>query len=66
MRSPASNLLKVGLDGHLIGESQYQISPTAIVIHGAIHAAREDAKCLLHSHTTAAGLLPPTKTNCSQ
>lgn len=62
----ASSLVKVGLDGNLVEESAYQVNPAGFVIHGAIHAAREDAHCVLHTHTKAgcavaaqrAGLLP--------
>jgi ribulose-5-phosphate 4-epimerase/fuculose-1-phosphate aldolase len=47
----ASSLVKVGLDGMKVMESPYQINPAGFVIHSAIHAAREDAKCVLHTHT---------------
>jgi ribulose-5-phosphate 4-epimerase/fuculose-1-phosphate aldolase len=62
----ASNLVKVDLDGNLVESSPYQVNPAGFVIHGAIHAAREDARCVLHTHTRAGcavaaqhhGLLP--------
>lgn len=47
----ASSLLKVDLEGRKIMPSPYEINPAGFVIHGAIHAAREDAKCVLHTHT---------------
>jgi ribulose-5-phosphate 4-epimerase/fuculose-1-phosphate aldolase len=47
----ASSLLKVDLEGKKIMENPYEINPAGFVIHSAIHAAREDAKCVLHTHT---------------
>jgi len=62
----ASNLVKIGLDGELVEPSEYQVNPAGFVIHGAIHEARPDAQCVLHTHTKAGcavaaqehGLLP--------
>ena len=47
----ASSLVKVNLDGAKVMASPYEINPAGFVIHSAIHAAREDAKCVLHTHT---------------
>ena len=47
----ASSLVKVNLDGAKVMTSPYEINPAGFVIHSAIHAAREDAKCVLHAHT---------------
>src|SRR5207237_130805 len=47
----ASSLVKVDLEGRKVSESSYEINPAGFVIHSAIHAAREDAKCILHTHT---------------
>ena len=47
----ASSLVKVDLEGRKVTESPYEINPAGFVIHSAIHAAREDAKCVLHTHT---------------
>ncbi len=49
----ASNLVKIDLDGNLIGPSEWPINRAGFVIHSAIHAAREDAHCIMHTHTTA-------------
>ncbi len=49
----ASNLVKVDLDGHIIGTSDWPINPAGITFHGAIHAASDDAHCVMHLHTTA-------------
>jgi ribulose-5-phosphate 4-epimerase/fuculose-1-phosphate aldolase len=47
----ASSLVKIDLDGNKVMESGYDINPAGFVIHSAIHAAREDALCVLHVHT---------------
>ncbi|HQR38140.1 MAG TPA: class II aldolase/adducin family protein [Blastocatellia bacterium] len=62
----ASSLVKVGLDGNPVGETPYPVNPAGFVIHSAVHAAREDALCVMHLHTEAGiavsaqteGLLP--------
>jgi ribulose-5-phosphate 4-epimerase/fuculose-1-phosphate aldolase len=47
----ASSLVKVDLQGATIGDSPYPVNPAGFVIHSAIHAAREDARCVLHVHS---------------
>ncbi|MFJ3450252.1 class II aldolase/adducin family protein [Pseudomonas sichuanensis] len=62
----ASNLVKIDLHGHAVEPSPYPVNPAGFVIHSAIHGAREDAQCVLHTHTRAGcavaalecGLLP--------
>ncbi len=62
----ASSLVIVGLDGQLTTDGPWKVNPAGFVIHSAIHAAREDALCVLHTHTKAGcavaaqahGLLP--------
>lgn len=62
----ASSLVKVDLDGKQVDDSPYPINPAGFTIHSAIHAAREDALCVMHTHTVngvavsaqEAGLLP--------
>ncbi len=62
----ASSLVKVDLDGNIVQDTDHVINPAGFVIHSAIHAARPDAKCVLHTHTVAGmavstlkvGLLP--------
>jgi ribulose-5-phosphate 4-epimerase/fuculose-1-phosphate aldolase len=62
----ASSLVKVDLEGEKVMESPHDINPAGYTIHSAIHAAREDAKCVLHVHSVngvavsaqAGGLLP--------
>jgi ribulose-5-phosphate 4-epimerase/fuculose-1-phosphate aldolase len=65
----ASSLVKIDLDGNKVDEDEEEINYAGYVIHSAIHAAREDAGCVLHTHTTAGmavsaqadGLLPLTQ-----
>ena len=47
----ASSLVKVDLEGRKVVDSPYDINPAGFVIHSAIHAAREDAQCILHVHS---------------
>ncbi|HAG96355.1 MAG: class II aldolase [Pseudomonadales bacterium] len=47
----ASSLVKVDLHGNKVMDSEYDINPAGFTIHSAIHAAREDAKCVLHIHS---------------
>src|SRR5580700_9607202 len=49
----ASNLVKIDLHGQKVMESPFDINPAGFVIHSAIHAAREDAACVMHLHTPA-------------
>jgi len=62
----ASTLVKVDLAGEIVQETQHIINPAGFTIHSAVHAARDDAACVLHTHTRsgvavsaqADGLLP--------
>lgn len=62
----ASSLVKVDLDGAIVSPTNYFVNAAGFTIHSAIHAAREDAKCVIHLHTDAGvgvsaqkeGLLP--------
>jgi ribulose-5-phosphate 4-epimerase/fuculose-1-phosphate aldolase len=56
----ASNLVKIDTDGNKIGDSPHPVNPAGFVIHSAIHAARDDAHCVLHTHSTA-GIAVATK-----
>jgi len=47
----ASSLVKVDLAGEKVTRSSYDINPAGFTIHSAIHAAREDAQCVLHLHS---------------
>lgn len=63
----ASNLVKIDIDGQVIDDpSGLGINPAGFTIHSAVHMARHDAGCVLHTHTEAGvavscqadGLLP--------
>lgn len=62
----ASSLVKIDAEGNKLEESPWPVNPAGFVIHSAVHAAREDAVCVIHTHTPAAvavsaqrdGLLP--------
>lgn len=49
----ASSLHKIDLDGNLIerGDPSYGVNTAGYVIHSAVHAARSDIACVLHTHT---------------
>lgn len=62
----ASSLLRVDAQGNQLTESPFTVNRAGFVIHSAIHAARTDIQCVLHTHTRAGvgisaqqnGLLP--------
>jgi ribulose-5-phosphate 4-epimerase/fuculose-1-phosphate aldolase len=62
----ASSLVKVDQNCQKISVSDFPVNPAGFVIHSCIHAAREDAGCVLHTHSRAgvavsaqkAGVLP--------
>jgi len=47
----ASSLVKINLDGEIVSPSPYFVNPAGFTIHSAVHAAREDALCVIHLHT---------------
>jgi ribulose-5-phosphate 4-epimerase/fuculose-1-phosphate aldolase len=47
----ASSLVKIDLNGEKVSDSPYFINPAGFTIHSAVHAAREDALCVMHLHT---------------
>lgn len=47
----ASSLVKIDLQGNKLDDNPHPINPAGFVIHSAIHAAREDARCVLHVHS---------------
>ena len=62
----ASSLVKVDQQCNKLIDSPYPVNPAGFVIHSAVHEARENAGCVLHTHTRAgvavsaqkAGILP--------
>ena len=45
------NLVKVDVQGRVIDGSNAPVNPSGFAIHGAVHAARPDAVCVMHLHT---------------
>ncbi len=66
----ASSLVKIDLQGQVVGSAAYPVNPAGFTIHSAIHEVRHDAFCVMHLHTldgTAVathpqGLLPLNQT----
>ncbi len=68
----ASNLVKIGAEGNIVWkpDTDYGINRSGFVIHGAIHKARPEVRCVIHTHTRAGmavaamkcGLLPLNQT----
>ena len=62
----ASSLVKIDQNCNKLSESPFPVNPAGFTIHSCIHAVREDAGCVLHTHTRAgvavsaqkAGVLP--------
>jgi ribulose-5-phosphate 4-epimerase/fuculose-1-phosphate aldolase len=62
----ASSLVEVDAQGEPRQETSWPVNPAGFVIHSAVHTARPDAVCVMHTHTLAGmtvaaqtgGLLP--------
>lgn len=49
----ASSLVKIDREGNKIDDTPFPVNRAGFVIHSAIHDAREDVQCVLHTHTRA-------------
>jgi len=49
----ASSLIRVDQDCNKLSDSAFPVNPAGFVIHSAIHEVREDAGCVLHTHSRA-------------
>ncbi|RZS84880.1 class II aldolase/adducin family protein [Pigmentiphaga kullae] len=68
----ASSLIKIDLDGNVVddGGQDYGVNHAGFVIHSAVHRARPQVDCVIHTHTPAGmaisalecGLLPLSQT----
>jgi ribulose-5-phosphate 4-epimerase/fuculose-1-phosphate aldolase len=62
----ASSLVRVDATGAKLDDSPFEVNPAGFVIHSAVHGARPDVGCVLHTHTVngiavsaqAGGVLP--------
>ncbi len=67
----ASSLVKIDVDGNKIEPSPYPVNPAGFTIHSAVHETRDDAGCVMHTHSIngmavsaqADGLLPLTQSS---
>jgi ribulose-5-phosphate 4-epimerase/fuculose-1-phosphate aldolase len=68
----ASCLIRIDLDGKvLFNDTEFDVNQAGYVIHSAIHGARHDVDCIIHTHTLAGmavsamktGLLPIAQTS---
>ena len=49
----ASSLVKIDLEGNIVDPGPWPVNRAGFVIHSAIHEARADAHCIIHTHTNA-------------
>jgi ribulose-5-phosphate 4-epimerase/fuculose-1-phosphate aldolase len=47
------NLVRIDVTGQVRDGSSHKVNAAGFVIHSALHAARQDAHCIMHVHTTA-------------
>lgn len=57
----ASSLIKVDMSCNKLSESPFPVNPAGFTIHSAVHAVREDAGCVLHTHTRAGAAVSAQK-----
>jgi len=68
----ASNLVKIDIDGNIVDGSPYPVNKAGYYIHSAIHTARPDLQCVIHSHdidcqavaSIEGGFIPLTQESC--
>jgi adducin len=58
----ASNLVKIDIEGNKIDGSPFPVNTAGYVIHSAVHAARKDVQCVVHTHSPNAVALAATQT----
>lgn len=66
------NLILVDHEGNILSETSYGINPAGLVVHSAVHQARQDLNAVVHLHTNAGmaisalqdGLMPLTQHAC--
>ncbi|WP_159693553.1 class II aldolase/adducin family protein [Cognatazoarcus halotolerans] len=60
-----ANLLKVDLEGNKVEPSPYDANPAGFALHSAIHGAREDIHCVIHTHTNPVSAVAQKKAGFS-
>lgn len=66
------NLVKIDIEGNKLDDNPWPINAAGYTIHSAIHAARPDLQCVLHTHSQNAtaiccleeGFIPLTQMGC--
>lgn len=66
------NLVKIDINGNKLDDSPYPVNVAGYTIHSAIHAARHDLQCVIHTHSQNAtalsaleeGFIPLTQMGC--
>ena len=59
----ASSMIKIDIDGNILfNATEYEINKAGYVIHSAVHAARHDVDCVIHTHTLAGMAVSAMKT----
>ena len=54
----ASSLVKIDLQGNVLQETPFPINPAGFTIHSAVHGARHDMQCVMHTGQWHRTLLP--------
>jgi len=49
----ASSLVKIDHEGNIVEDTGYPVNHAGFVIHSAVHMARPEINCVLHTHTRA-------------
>jgi ribulose-5-phosphate 4-epimerase/fuculose-1-phosphate aldolase len=49
----ASSLIKIDMACNKLQDSPFPVNPAGFTIHSAVHEARDDAYCVMHTHTQA-------------
>jgi len=66
------NLVKIDIQGNKLDDNPYPVNSAGYTIHSAIHAARPDLQCVVHTHSQNAtaiccleeGFIPLTQMGC--
>jgi ribulose-5-phosphate 4-epimerase/fuculose-1-phosphate aldolase len=53
----ASSLVRIDLDGKVVSPQGAHVNEAGFTVHSAVHAARPDVHCVIHTHTRAGMVL---------